>query len=323
MMSQTDLKFVKLSRIKENPVALRNVNRQGEEYIALVDSIRAHGVLQPILVAPLPSEDGEDAYRLVDGLHRFSGAKDAGLEEIPCFVRDSSEAEMLVAQVITNVHKVETKPVEYSKQLMRILSSNPIMSMTELANKLNKSPQWLGERLGLLKIENNQIQALVNEGKINLSNAYALAKLPTDEQASFVDRAQTETPQVFIPAVNARVKELRDAKRQGKDASPESFTPVAHLQKLSAIKSEFESPTVATVVLAAEGANTALEGWTAAIKWALHMDKPSIEAAKAKEAARVAKLDAERAKKKAERDAKKQAEAQTKAAAEAANVFNV
>lgn len=309
-MSNTDLKFVKIANIKENPVALRNVNRQGEDYVALVDSVRAQGILQPILLSPIANPDGDDViYRLVDGLHRFSAAKDAGLDEIPAFIKDQSEAEMLVAQVLTNVHKVETKPVEYTKQLMRILSNSPTMSMTELANKLSKSPQWLGDRLSLTKIENEKIQSLVNEGKINLSNAYALAKLPTEEQGSFVDRAQTETPQVFIPAVNTRVKELRDAKKQGRDAGPVEFVAVPHLQKLAAFKDEFTSPKIATVVLAAEGATSAHDGWAAAMKWALHMDRGSIEAAKAKEAARTAKLADERAKKKAERDAKKQTEA--------------
>lgn len=316
-MSQTDLKFVKLSNIKENPVALRNVNRQGEEYVALVDSVKAVGILQPILVAPLPNPEGdEELFRLVDGLHRFSAAKDAGLTSIPCYIKDATDAEMLVAQVLTNVHKVETKPVEYSKQLMRILSANPTMSMTELANKLSKSPQWLSERLGLLKIENEQIQSLVNEGKINLSNAYALAKLPSEEQPAFVDRAQTETPQVFIPAVNTRVKEIRDAKRKGQDTPAAEFVPVAHLQKLTTIKDEFSSPRVASTVLTSEGATSAQDGWNAAIKWVLHMDRLSVEAAKAKEAARVQKLEEEKAKKRAERESAKA----SKAAAEAAAV---
>jgi ParB family chromosome partitioning protein len=102
------------------------------------------------------------------------------------------------------VHKIETKPVEYSKAILKIIEGNPLLSREELATSLAKTSSWLSERLGLLKLT-EEIGKLVDSGEIKLSNAYALAKLPPEEQSDFVDRALTMPPQQFTPTVNARV----------------------------------------------------------------------------------------------------------------------
>lgn len=314
-IAKTKLRSIPLSKIRENPVALRQVNKQDESYIGLVDSIRTYGVYMPILVREVKdAETGEIGYGLVDGLQRFTASQDAGRAEIPANVVSLSDAEVLEAQIITNVHRVETRPVEYSNQLMRILAGNPTMTINELAGKLAKSPSWVSERLGLVKLE-SAIAALVDEGKVNLSNAYALAKLPPDEQANFVDRAMTMTPQEFVPTVNSRVKEIRDAKRQGRDTTPQEFIPVPHLQKLSEIKTEHEFPTIGPVLVTQTGAKTALEGFKLGIAWALHMDPNSVAEAKRKDEARREAVEAEKIKRRKEREEKRQLEASAAAAA--------
>jgi ParB/RepB/Spo0J family partition protein len=304
------LKEVKLSDIRENPVALRSVNRQSESFQGLVDSIREKGVLNAILVREMKdAESGETYYGLIDGLQRFSASQDAGKETISAKVVNLSDAEVLEAQIITNVHRVETKPVEYSKQLIRILSGNPTMTISNLAAKLAKSPTWVSERLGLVKLEDT-VAKLVDDNKINLSNAYALAKLPVEEQANFVDRAITMTPQEFVPQVNGRVKEIREAKRQGRDASKSEFAPVPHLQKLSDIKAELEAGTIASALVERAGATTAEEGFKLGVAWVLHMDPVSVELQK--------QADDERKQRDAEAREKRKAEAQAKRARAAA-----
>jgi ParB/RepB/Spo0J family partition protein len=310
---KSTLKNIKLSDIRENPVALRSVDRKNPDYQQLVDSVRTHGVLESILVRELKdAETGETYYGLINGLQRFSASQDAGKETVPAKVVSLSDAEVLEAQIITNVHRVETKPVEYSKQLIRILSGNPTMTISNLAAKLAKSPSWVSERLGLVKLEES-VAKLVDDNKINLSNAYALAKLPPEEQANFIDRAMTLTPQEFVPTVNNRVKEIREAKRQGRDTTKLEFTPVAHAQKLSALKAELESPSVGPALVERVGVTTAEEGFALGVAWSLHMDPLSIEQAKADDEARKAKEADAKAKRKQEaqdRRAKAAAEAQ-------------
>jgi ParB family chromosome partitioning protein len=316
-MATAQLKRISVKSIKENPVALRPVNRQSEEYMGLVDSIRAYGVLNSITVRELKGEvnpDGSPVYSLIDGLHRWNASKDAGCEDIPAQVLEKDDADTLVVQVLANIHKVETRPVEYSKQLSRIMSNDPTMTASELAGKLSKSSAWLSERLGLIKLD-KKISELVDEGKINLTNAYALAKLPVEEQTNFIDRAMTQAPSEFVPSVHARAKELRDAKRQGRDPqASNTFVPVAHLQKLTTIKGELERPQVGPGLLAKLGINSPSEAWVAAIKWVLHMDDDSVAFAKAKDDERRKKLEDEKAKRQADRQSKKAAEAAEKAA---------
>lgn len=310
---KTRLKNIPIVAIKESPVALRSVNKQDTAYQELVESIRARGVLNAILVREVrDSASGDIFYGLVDGLQRFSASCDAGLETIPAQIVSLSDAEVLEAQIITNVQRVETKPVEYSRQLMRILSGNPTMTLADLSVKLAKSPAWVNDRLSLNKLEKS-IAELVDEGKIVLSNAYALAKLPEDEQKEFVDRAITMLPQEFLPTTNARLKELRDAKRQGRDAAKAEFSPVAHLQKLSVIKEEVDTAAIGTTLIRDNGITDPFDAWKMALNWVLHMDPMSIAAAKAEDDKRRAEVEAAKERRKAERE-----EAKKKAAAEAA-----
>ena len=286
--------------------------------MGLVDSIRNKGFLGAITVRPKKDEEtGVMFFELVDGLHRFCASKDAGLETINADVVNLDDDQTLEAQILTNIHKIETRPIEYSRQLTRILSRNPLMTESELAAKLGKSPQWIGERLGLTKITNENIATLVNEGKIKLANAYALAKLPPDEMASFVDRAMTLPPDEFVPAVNARIKEIRDAKRKGTDVSTEEFNPVAYMQKMKDIKQELTDGLIGKALCKSENVTNPEVGFALAVQWILHLDPKSVEAQRAKDDARKAERDAANKKKNEER-AKKMAEKAKKAAEEAA-----
>lgn len=308
---QPDLRVIPIDDIRENPVALRSVNRTSESYLGLVDSIRQEGVLNAITVREATdTETGQSFLMLIDGLHRFMAAQDAGLDAIPANVLDKTDAEVLATQVMANVHKVETRPVEYSRQLIRILSYDPLLTTAALAARLSKSPAWISERLGLLKLDDS-IAEMVNEGKVNLSNAYALAKLPKEEQADFVDRAMTMSPQEFVPLANGRAKEIRDARRQGRDAADAEFVPIPRLQKLSVLREELETLERVTDLVVSHGIKDPIEAAHMAIKFVLHMDPRSIEEAKAKEEAR--KKDREEAKQ------KRQGERATKRATEAAS----
>jgi ParB family chromosome partitioning protein len=323
-----ELKKVLLSDIRENDVALRTVNRESESYLGLVESIRSKGFIGAISVREREDGDGTSYYELIDGLHRFNASKDAGREDINVDVVDLDEDQVLEAQIMANIHKVETKPIEYTRQLKRILTRNPLMTESELAGKLGKSTSWISGRLSLNKLSSDQARELVDQGKIGLSNAYALAKLPPEEQADWLDRAVTLPPDEFIPATTERLKQIREARKAGKEAGPAEFVATPHLQKVSAFKAELESPEVGPALCSQNGVTTAADGFAMGIKWALHMDPDSIEVQKEKEAERVAQRDekkrqkaVERAQKKAAKLAKELDEATTAAAeAEAAAV---
>jgi ParB family chromosome partitioning protein len=308
------LRTVPIAEIRENPVALRTVNRQAEDYLGLVESIRNKGFLGAVTVREKSDPETEESFfELVDGLHRFAAAKDAGLTEINVDIVDLSDSETLEAQIMANIHKVETRPVEYSQQLRRILTQNPLMMEAELASKLGKSTQWIKERLGLTKIQNDEIKALIDEGKIGLANAYALAKLPPEEQADFVDRAMTLPPDEFVPVANKRVKEIREAKRKGEDAKPKEFQPVAFMQKMKEIKDAVDSGDIAKALISDLKIKTPYDAFQMALNWVLHLDPKSVEIQKQKDVERREERAASKKKREAERADKKAEEAKVKA----------
>ncbi|MCK9460589.1 MAG: ParB/RepB/Spo0J family partition protein [Proteobacteria bacterium] len=329
MAGKSILKVLEVGKIHENPVALRSVNKENEDYLGLVESIRSKGFFGAITVREkVDSESGTKFYELIDGLHRFNAAKDAGLTEINCNILDMDDANVLEAQLMANVHKVETRAIDYTKQLLRMLSMNAMMTEAELAGKLGKSFEWLSQRLSLTKIKDAEIQKMINDGKIKLTNAYVLAKLPPEEQAAWLDRAITLPPPEFSEQADARAKEIRDAKRKGKDAGEAVFQPVAFLQKVGDIKNEMSSGEIGKILCRECDVKTPVDGFTLGISWVLHMDPKSVQVQVDKENQRKAeaevaktKRETEAAKKKAEKATKMQAEA-AKLAAEAKERLN-
>ena len=298
---------LKISEIVPNPVSLRDVKTEGESYIALRDSIQAIGVIDAISVRHKVAEDGTEHYEIINGLHRYTACKELGLDTIPCVVREFDDSEVLAAQIIANVQKVETRPFEYTQGILKLLALNPYKTELTLAKQLGKSAKWIKDRLSLKNIESEEIGALIDNGKICLSNAYALAGLPVEEQANYLEAAMTEEPSVFVPKAVQRKKEIREAQRQGKEAKEVTFQPIAHMRKMAEIKEAHVNNDIAKLMIKSTKAKTALEGFNAAVDWALNLDAESIELQRKKfeEAQEKRKLASERkksakAKKKAE-----------------------
>lgn len=317
-MSTPQLLNIPVSQIEDNPVALRAVARKSKEYQQLVDSVKRDGILCSITVVPALDATGKTVktnaagapmYRIVDGLHRTSAARDVGLATVPAQVLNKTEAEIHIAQLVANSHTIETKHHEYAKHLARILSADYTMTAAQLCAKLSMSPTWLSERLNLVKLS-DAIGKLVDEGKIPVTNAVELSKLPEDEQEAFLSDAMNETVSVFAPKVKQRIKQLREDARKGRDPNaPTGFIPVPHMRKFQQIKEAFENPNEVLELIDRKGISTVPEAIKFVLSWACHMDEASIEAAKAAADARKAAEDVKKAERKAERAAKEAAEA--------------
>lgn len=322
-----EMATIPLIQIRANPIALRDANKSSEAFQELIGSIRAQGVQLPILVRRKPGEDGKE-FELVDGLQRFTGASEVGTGVvgtpgvIPVRVVEKDDADALLAQIVGNAHRIETKPAEYAKAILRILGYSPTMTEAELAAKLNKSPTWINKQLSLLKL-GDAMKTLVNEGKIPLINAYSLAKLPAEEQLAWVDRAQTMQPAEFTGAVSVRVKEIRDANRKGVEPGEEKFVPIAHLRKKAEIEEQVNDPS--TIVTLARDTN-AMDGIASydeafragaklALQWSLNFDPKSLQAAEAKWAERKRQEEQDRVRRDAEKKEKRAKELQQKEAA--------
>jgi hypothetical protein len=217
---------------------------------------------------------------------------------------------------MANVHKIETKPVQYTRQLQRMFAMNPTLTLTNMASKLAKSPSWVGQRLNLLKLD-SAVQDLVDGGKITVSNAVSLSKLPNDEQVNYVDQAMTMNADEFTPLVATRKHEIDKAKREGRSKEAAVFVANPRLQKMSIIKDELEKASIGPELCSKNKAKNAAQGFALGVAWVLTMDPDSVNVRKAEDDARKQAVDDARKQRTAERTSKKAEEA-AKLAAEAA-----
>lgn len=316
--TRSKLKHIPLSQIKPPKDALRKVNQTRPEYIELVGSVKDKGILNPILVREV-KDDTDTPYSIVEGLHRYSAASDAGLTEIPCQIMTMTEAETWEAQIIGNLHKIETRAAEYAAALARVMSANPTLTKKQLSAKLSKSTTWIDNQLKLTELPESA-QKLINDGAITVSNGYTLANLAAvaeDEVDNFLNAAQTSSPSEFASRVDSRVRQIKAERKAGRTpGKPTEYEPSASPQKLPLIKEELNTLANAKKVLESTGSQTALDGWRDAIKWVLHLDPISIEEGRAKyEADKAAQAEAKEKRRQEREEAERKKAAENSAAA--------
>ena len=136
----------------------------------LAQSIREHGVMQPVIVKPL-----NQGYMLVSGERRVRAAKLAGLQTIPAIVRDYNVKHIPELALIENLQREDLTPIEEAIALQTILKRLDI-THGELAKKIGKSRVYVTNMVGLLHLPLTVIES-VNHGLITMGHARALSKL--------------------------------------------------------------------------------------------------------------------------------------------------
>jgi ParB/RepB/Spo0J family partition protein len=138
----------------------------------LTESIRRHGVLQPILVRPLPDE----RYELVSGERRFRAATAAGLRTIPALVREMGDQEVLEVQLVENLQRAGLHELEEAEGYERLMQDHAY-TVDELAVKVGKSKTYVYARLKLTDLCAKARDAFYS-GKLNASTALLVARIP-------------------------------------------------------------------------------------------------------------------------------------------------
>ncbi len=267
---------IMLADIRVSPAALRQCQTDNVEYVQLRDSVAEAGVLHPLLVREKsePMDDGSvDTYlELVDGLQRYTACQELGIDEVDIKIGTFDDIEALQAQIITNVQHVVTKPVEYTKALQRLMSLDTTLTVPELSKRIAKTPLWLNQRFNMVNKLDPRLLDLINEGKISVTNALQLAKLPQSEQVDFAQAAQTEATTDFVKTIKVRVSEINKATREGRETEDRSFDLTIKPRKLSEIKSAYDSGDVAVNMVAQTNCTDPVEAFNLAIDWVLSVD---------------------------------------------------
>src|SRR3954449_9388656 len=146
------LRELAVELIRPNPKQPRR-EFDGESLLALSESIKARGLLQPLVVRPLPG----GSYELIAGERRLRAAKLAGLEQVPAIVRDTKEGERLELALIESMAREDLNPIEEAR------------ACATLVDDLGVTKEELGRRVG--------------RSRVAISNAIRLLDLPDDAQA--------------------------------------------------------------------------------------------------------------------------------------------
>lgn len=136
-----------LEMIAPDPEQVRRVDVAGDAFRELVDSVREHGVIEPITVRWM-EEIG--LFHVVTGERRFRAAKQLGLETIPAIVRDLSDTKKAVHQLVENLQRENMNPIEEAKAFRRYLAATG-HTMQQLAKEIGKSRVYVSQIMSILE----------------------------------------------------------------------------------------------------------------------------------------------------------------------------
>lgn len=172
---------LRVSEIEPN----RNQPRKyfsGEAIAALAQSIREHGILQPILVRPLPT----GSYQIVAGERRWRAAKMLGLSEVPVTIKEMSDIETAQIAIIENLQRENLNPIEEAEGY-RDLIENYGMTQEQIAKMVGKSRSAIANAIRILSLP-EAVHRMLESGDLSVGHAKALLAL-TDTY-TIVDTAE-------------------------------------------------------------------------------------------------------------------------------------
>jgi ParB family chromosome partitioning protein len=151
-------------------------NLSGESVSRLAESVRAQGVVQPIVVRAA----GDGRYELIAGERRWRAAKAAGLPTIPAVVRETDDRDALLLALVENVAREDLTPVEEARAFAA-LQDEFDFSLGELAERVGRSKPAVSNRMRLLELPDD-ILGLVERGTLTEGHARAVLAVPGNEE---------------------------------------------------------------------------------------------------------------------------------------------
>jgi ParB family chromosome partitioning protein len=221
--SQASIAEVSIGDIVPNPHQPR-LNFDEAKLEELAQSIREHGILQPLVVSPL--EGGK--YELIAGERRLQASKRAGLAKVPVVVKDASEQEKLELAIIENIQRHNLNPIEEAKAYLRLVDEFGL-PQDAVAKKMSRSRSSVANTLRLLHLP-IEIQRAVAEGKISEGHAKALLSIENPEkQRAVFDLIIKEELTVRETETRVRSISVKPHVRSAAPINPDILSRAEHL----------------------------------------------------------------------------------------------
>lgn len=264
---------IPLRQLIEPWIVLRRVDRESVAYLELRDSIAAYGILNSICVRPAPRKRG--FWEVVDGLWRWTAAKELHLQVVPCITKTNlTDEDIMAIQIQANAIRPETTPMEFARQIKKIIDARPQITLAQLQAIIHKAPMWISRILNLNDLAPRN-QKRLERGEMPLDNAVRLAQIPYKHQPRFATLAMTVPTDEFRFLISAYMKRYREAAIQGTldVAELNEFEPVPYCRSVKEMQSEAATATVGSV---ATMDLTPLEAWKCCLQWIMHLDSESV-----------------------------------------------
>jgi ParB family chromosome partitioning protein len=201
----------------------------------LAQSIREHGLLQPLVVTALPSGD----YQLIAGERRWRAARQAGLRTVPVIVKEATPQQQLELALVENIQRADLHAIEEARAY-HALAENFALTHEQIAVRVGKSRPLITQMLGLLKLP-TEVQQLVANGMLSMGHVRPLLTLKEPELQTRTARAISEGGMNARQA-EALVNRLRDAGlkshpiENAKEIDPEDQTVAEALQRALGVR---------------------------------------------------------------------------------------
>lgn len=199
---------IKISEIEPNTNQPRK-SFNDEKMLELADSIKQHGVLQPIIVSKR-----DNYYQIIAGERRWRASKLAGLKTIPTIVRNYDERKTREVALIENIQRENLNPIEAARALKELMEEHNL-TQEELSKTLGKSRSAIANTVRILNLD-EKVLNLVSEGKLSEGHARSLVTV-ANPQKQYKLAMDIINLDLSVRDVEQRVKEEKVAKKPTKD----------------------------------------------------------------------------------------------------------
>lgn len=183
-MEEKNVKLISIEEIVPNRFQPRQIFGE-KELNELADSIKEHGIIQPLIVRPLG-----DKYEIIAGERRYKAASIAGLYNVPVIVLEKDDNESAELAIIENIQRKDLTPIEEAKSYQKLLNRG--LTQEEIAKKLGIAQPTVANKLRLLSLPDEVQEALLNT-RISERHARALLKLENvSDQLNLLNRIINE-----------------------------------------------------------------------------------------------------------------------------------
>ncbi|MFZ5649109.1 MAG: ParB/RepB/Spo0J family partition protein [Bacillota bacterium] len=207
------LKEIEIDLVVPNPRQPRQVLND-EKLSELAESIKEHGIVQPIVVRPLT--DGK--YELIAGERRWRACRTIGMEKIPAVVREYGDLEAAAVALIENIQRENLNPLEEARAY-RILMEDFGLTQEDVSKRVGKSRPFVGNMVRLLTLP-EEIQGMVMENRLSAGHARAILGISDRERqvnaARRIIKAQMNVRQAESLVKTMALESARARKKSGK-----------------------------------------------------------------------------------------------------------